>query len=325
MAKRTSSAAIGAFLVGSLALIVVAFVILGSGTLFTHQHKYVCFFTGNLKGLNLGAPVTFRGVPVGSVAEILIRLPADAGHVRDVNSTALPVIIQIDESKITSRGATGNVFQTEELDRMIKRGLRAQLNVQSLLTGLLFIDLDFHPGTPLVFQLAPGPAAYTEIPTIPTDLQQIQEAAMRALARLDKIDFEALIQSITKAAASIDNLAGSPQLRDAIVALKDTATDLGTAVVTIQNTVANANSKIDPLIASLKQTSKTADKTLTQTTATMASLQMAVQPGSPLAYQLTNTIDELGSASRAIRELADYLQRNPSALVRGKYESKDAR
>ncbi|HEY6395639.1 MAG TPA: MlaD family protein [Candidatus Binataceae bacterium] len=319
MAKKVSSTAIGAFVVGSLALTVAAAVILGSGKLFSKQHEFVCFFSGSLNGLNAGAPVKFRGVQVGAVKTILLRIPPSEGTIKKQvleDFSALPVIIEIDESQLRARGGTGRA--ATEYSGLIQRGLRAQLHSQSILTGLLYVDIDFHPDTPVNLALEPG-ASIAEIPTTPTDIQQIQETAMRAMARLDKIDFEKLIQSITNAASSIHELASSPSLKDTITTLKLTAGNMNKAVVAIQGAVANANSKIDPLVTSLKKASDAADVTLRQTSATMADLQMTIQPGSPFSYQLNDTVQELGDASRSIRELADYLERNPSAIVRGKY------
>src|SRR5437899_5737823 len=205
MAKRVSSAAVGVFVIGSVALMVTAIVLLGSGRLFRKQHGFICFFKGTLNGLKVGAPVKVRGVEIGSVTEILLRLPPGDGVLRTHELiSSLPVIIEVNESQLKRQGGTSDVLRPEELDALIKGGLRAQLNTESLLTGLLYVDLDLHPGSPLNLQIEPGSGRYPEIPTIPTDLEQVQETAMRALARLDKVDFGALINSITGPANAAD-------------------------------------------------------------------------------------------------------------------------
>lgn len=320
MAKRVSSTGIGIFVVGGLALIITAMVLLSSGRLFRKEHKFVCFFKGSLNGLKVGAPVKVRGVQIGSVVQILLRLPPSDGTLKQTALiTSLPVMIDVDESQLKRQGGGGQALQPAELQTLINSGLRAQLSTESLLTGLLYVDLDLHPGTPLNLALVPGTGKYPEIPTIPTDLEQVQETAMRALAKLDKVDFEALIKSITGAASSADRLLSSPDLKAAVFSLKETAVHLNEAVIEIKQQVAMFDDRTDPLIASMKKTSDDADATVLQAKATMADLQGAITPDSALRYRLDTTLDNMSEASSAIRQLADYLNRNPSALVRGRY------
>jgi phospholipid/cholesterol/gamma-HCH transport system substrate-binding protein len=320
MAKRVSSAAVGVFVIGSVALMMTAIVLLGSGRLFRKEHGFICFFKGSLNGLKVGAPVKVRGVEIGSVAKILLRLPPGDGMLRHNQLiSSLPVIIDVDESQLKRQGGTSEVLRPEELDALIKGGLRAQLSTESLLTGLLYIDLDLHPGSPLNLQIEPGSGRYPEIPTIPTDLEQVQETAMRALARLDKVDFEALINSITGAANAADKVMSSPDLRATMISLRDTAAHLDEVVIAVQQQLATLNAKTDPLIASMKKTSDDADATLLQAKATIADLQTTIAPDSTLRYRLDTTLDNMSEASTAIRQLADFLHRNPSAVVRGRY------
>jgi paraquat-inducible protein B len=182
----------------------------------------------------------------------------------------------------------------------------------------LYIDLDLHPNTPLKFVLEPnGP--YREIPTIPTDFEQIQERLMKALDKFEKIDFEKLIVSITDAANSIKTLTGSPELKATLESLKETMANLNQAIASARNILNNANSKIGPLVEDLHQNSDEADKTMKDTRAALVNLQQTLDPNSPLAVHLNQTLDSLTETSRSIGEFADYLQRNPGALVRGKY------
>jgi paraquat-inducible protein B len=320
MVKRLSPTAIGVFVIGSLAPIITALVVLGSGRLFTKQHRFVCFFQGSLNGLKVGAPVKVRGVQVGSVAQILLRLPPSEGMLKqEVSAVVLPVIIEIDESQLKSQGGTGMALRPGELDQLIKGGLRAQLATESILTGLLYVDLDFHPDTPVNLELEPGTSRYPEIPTVPTNLQQVQETAMRALAKLDKIDFAMLIQSTTDAATAMKELLSSPDLKSAIASLKQTTANLDKTVVSVREVIDTLNTKVDPLLASLTKTSDQANRTLTQTSSALAGLNMTFAPDSPLVYHLDTALEDLSAASNSIRDLTDYLQRNPSALVRGKY------
>ena len=324
MGKRVSSAAIGAFVIGSFALIVAAVVVLGSGRLFRKEHRFVCFFQGSLNGLKVGAPVKVRGVQIGSVTQILLRLPPSQGRPRKHPMfTALPVIIEIDESQLKRKGA--EELKAAELDELIRRGLRAQLNTESFLTGLLYIDLDLHPDTPVELMLEPGTSQYTEIPTVPTDLAIVQQSATRALAKLEKTDFAALAQSLTDAATSARELMGSPEIKATLRSLQQTAANLNATVIAIRKAVDSLNTKTDPVLASLKQTSERTGRAMEQARSTMADLQMTFAPDSPLGYRLEVALENLAGASNAMRELADSLERNPSSIVRGKYVSDNKR
>jgi paraquat-inducible protein B len=342
MANRVSSSAIGAFVLASLGLAAVATVILGSGKLFAHPHYYICMFQGNVNGLKVGAAVKVKGVQIGTVQHIGLRLTPAQGRLKQVRlgELPIPVIFELDERELKSRGGTGQALQPAEFEKLIEQGLRAQLAMESLLTGLLYIDLGFHPTNPAQFFIEPGSGPYPEIPTIPTDLEQIKENATRALAKLEKIDFNKLVVSITNAGNAVDKLAGdpdlhqaiasvdrlvsSPDLRAAIEHLDETIGNVNKAVIAVKNTVDRTGAKIDPLIASLQQSSSDLQAALVQARSTLASFQLVVSPGSPVTHKLDSTLDELDDASRSIHDLADYLQRNPSALIRGKYESNNS-
>lgn len=304
---------------GSLVLIVTAVLVLGSGRLFRKEHMLVCFFQGNLNGLKVGAPVKVRGVQIGAVTQILLRLPHSEGRPRKhALLTALPVTIEIDESQLKRKGASGEELRAGELDELIRQGLRAQLNTESFLTGLLYIDLDLHPNTPVNLVLEPGTGEYPEIPTIPTNLAN-------ALATLEKTDFAALAQSLTDAATSARELMGSPALKATLGSLQQTSANLNTTVIAIRKAVDSLNAKTDPVLVSLKQTSERTGLAMEQARSTMAELQMTFAPGSPLGYRLEVALEDLAGASNAMRELADSLERNPSSLVRGKSVSDNKR
>jgi paraquat-inducible protein B len=338
MAKRVSSASIGAFVLASAALAAIVAVVLGSGVLFTHPHYYICMFQGNLNGLKIGSAVKVKGVQIGTVEKIGLRLTPGEGELRQfpIAQLPLPVIFQLDEREFKNKGATGAALQQEEFQGLIQQGLRAQLNMESLLTGLLYIDLGFHPEQPAHFYIQPGSGPYPEIPTIPTDMEQIREDATRALAKIEKIDFNKLVDAITDAGISVKQLAGDPELHKAIESINQIVADpairaaineakvtlgnVNKAVIAAKNAIDRTGPKIDPLIASLQKSSSDLQTALGQARSTMASAQLVISPGSPMVHKLDSTLDNLADASRSIHDLADYLQRNPSALIRGKYD-----
>jgi paraquat-inducible protein B len=166
--------------------------------------------------------------------------------------------------------------------------------------------------------LEPG-GPYREIPTIQTDFAQLQEQLTKALDKFEKIDFQALVVSITDAANSVKTLTGSPELKATLESLKETIANLNQAIVSVRAVVNNANSKIGPLVTDLQRNSDEANRTMKDTRAVLVNLQQTLDPDSPLAVHLNQTLNQLSETGRSLEEFTDYLQRNPGALVRGKY------
>lgn len=319
MSKRVSPAVIGAFVVASFAILIVALIVVGSGRMFTKPIRFICMFQGNLNGLKIGAPVKVRGVQIGTVASIELRLLPSQGRLRpEIKGLRLPVIVDLDRSQLLARGGTGEALETAGFDSLVKQGLRAQLATESLLTGLLYVDLDLHPNTPIKYVLEPG-GPYREIPTVQTDLAQLQQRLTETLDKFDQINFQALFVSITEAANSIKALTGSPELKDTLESLKGTVANLNQAVNSARDLINNANSKIGPLVTDIRESSEEANKTMKETRAALVSLQQTLDPNSPLAVHLNQTLDSLTETLQSLGDFTDYLQRNPGALIRGRY------
>jgi paraquat-inducible protein B len=179
MGRKANPAVIGAFVVGAVVLAVAGVLIFGSGQLFKNTSRYVCFFPGNVDGLNVGAPVKFKGVEIGSVVDIRLRLPEQPPVAAVPKEFRIPVTIEIDNRRVEALGFSAH----RDIKQVVERGLRAQLNAQSLVTGLLFVQLRFDPETPPVFVLPPG-SKLDEIPTMPTAMEQVQSAAENVFSDL---------------------------------------------------------------------------------------------------------------------------------------------
>jgi paraquat-inducible protein B len=173
---RANPAVVGGFVVGAIALIVIGLLLFGGTSWFVQHNKYVAYFPGSVKGLQVGAPVDFRGVTIGQVTEIRVRF-----NPQEV-SARIPVIMELDPTRIEITRGQGVETQSQDVERLIEAGFRAQLQSQSLLTGLLFVNLDFYRDKPP--RLVGGDELYPEIPTIPSDLEQLQQTAGDVAARL---------------------------------------------------------------------------------------------------------------------------------------------
>ena len=308
MSSKANPVVIGAFVVGAIVLAIAGVLVLGSGKLFKRTTKAVCYFTGDVMGLNVGAPVKFKGVDVGSVAAVRIRLPEDAGgSIAEAVKQGLriPVIIEIDNDKVTQEGAT-RTLDTARVKHLVEIGLRAQLVSQSFLTGLLLVQLDFNPEVPPTYMLPPN-SPLLEIPTVPTSMQQIQAAARDVIRKLEAINLEGLTDSATRALDSIDRVAQSPGLHQALQTLPVMLSNVNGAVTDLRPLIARARG---PFLDSLEGTSASAN-------ATLKTLQVLIAPDGPLAVDLATALREMAGAAHSVRLLADSLDRNPSALVRG--------
>jgi paraquat-inducible protein B len=313
MGRKANPALIGAFVVGAVALAVAGVLAFGSGRFFKRTTPFVLYFPGSVDGLAIGAPVKFKGVEIGAVTDIQISL----GEVA-TNDVRIPVFIAIDIDQLTERGAHLPAADARENVRQaVERGLRAQLNAQSLLTGLLFVQLDLRPDEPAVFVLAPD-SPIPEIPTIPTTLQQAQMAASQIVARLENVDLARLVTSLTTAVEDVDRLVNTPELRAAVESLPATMANLNQTITAVRDLSTRLDGGTTPLLKSLQATSERTGVALEQARTTLETARQALEPGSPLQAQLGDALGEMAGAARSVRMLADYLERNPSALLRGR-------
>jgi paraquat-inducible protein B len=308
MGKKANPALIGAFVVGAIALAVLGVVVLGSGQLFKDVSKFVMYFSGSVDGLATGAPVKFKGVQIGEVSEIRINL----GEFRP-SDVRIPVIVEVDNARLIAENVVENPANPDRLKWLIDQGLRAQLQPQSLLTGLLFVQLDIHPDTRPEF-FAPEGFKYPEIPTIPTVLEQAQSAMVKVLASLEKADIDGLISALKRTVDGIDQLVNGDPLKGAVAKLPDTIDGLNASLDNIKKLAANIDGKMGPLSQSVNQTADAASRALNQLDTTLQGVQWVVQPDARLSVML----HEIAEAARSIRLLADFLERNPGALLRGR-------
>jgi len=313
--KRSNATAVGSFVIGATALLIATVMILWSGKLFTHSYSYVLYFAGDVNGLLAGAKVKFKGVEVGYVDRIMLSLSSGENQ---PPSLLIPVVISLNSKTTVHEGDSRLALDDPEVVRnLVTKGLRGQIASESIVTGVLYISLDIRPNTPAHF-LAPPDSAYPEIPTLPTAFEQAQELAMEALTKLGKVDFDKVLSELSSTVASVNDLAHSPGLKASLEALPGTIKRLGAAADAIQRLANNANSQLGSTTASIRKASVSATLALEQTQATLKSVRETVGPGSPITYQLGQTLEELSQAAHSMHELADYLNRNPSAIVRGR-------
>lgn len=309
MIKRGNRSLIGAFVLGALALIVAAVLILGSGRLFRKTYQFALLFGGNVNGLRIGAPVKFRGVEVGRVTDIRLSmsLPRNMGS-KTASHFLTFVLIEIDQKKILTRDA--EFSDQRRFESLVQEGLRGQLAMESILTGMLYVDLEMRPDTEARLVLLKN-AGYYEIPTLPTQFEQVQEQAAAIVGRLNQTDFAGAVESTKGTATTIREFVASRQFKATFESMQATLRSMDKTLADLRATMDNVNTQLRPLMTS-------ADNTLNQARSTLSSVQASVEPNSPLTYKLNRTLDEITAAAASMRQLTDYLERNPSAVIRGK-------
>jgi paraquat-inducible protein B len=304
---------VGAFVLGAVGLAIAVAAVLGSGQLFRKSIPFVVVFRGNVNGLRVGAPVKIKGVTIGSVTDIELRLNIGRQAIAyGTGGIQIPVRIEIDESRVKGFAIT------RDLRRVVKRGLRAQLAMESFVTGILYIDLDMHPGAPENYELPPD-SNPPEIPTLKTTFEEAQSAATKIISQLDKIQLDRLVNTANQTIAAFGDLARSPDIRSAVVALDQTALSLGNTAQSIRELTDHVDREVAPMAASLEKGARDIDTAVQKADGALDHIQAGLGPDAPLVYRANQALENVSAAARSLRELGDYLQRNPSAIVRGRY------
>ncbi len=247
MSKPANKTLIGAFVIGAIALLVIAVLIFGSGKILKKTYPAVVFFDGSIKGLSEGAPVIFKGVKIGSVTNIrLIFDPAD-------DSLRIPVIIELEPEKI-ERTDIAERQPVEGLKLLIERGLRAQLQMQSIVTGQLMIALDFFPDKPA--KHVSFLKEYLEIPSVPTAFEELTKT----------------IQDLP---------------------IKEIVKKLNLTLNSVRKLIQHIDKKIDPLITNISKTSELTQYTLDGMQATLKQTEKTLSTFSEAARSTKSLTDYL--------------------------------
>ena len=325
MSKKASPTAIGLFLIIGLAIALAGVLIFSSRSLFHPIQKEILYFDSSLKGLNPGAPVKFRGVTVGSVIEVLIR------HNQASNDFSMPVLIAIDKKVAEAKSDVSlQIGNQDRLDRLITHGFRGRLDAESLVTGVLYVEIAMLPDAPppVFHQINPE---YQEIPTVPTEVQQLlsnlahldvgrlQENLNHVLTQVDsklaELNVADINAGVTNLLGSANRLVTSDDLTNSLVALRQT-------LLNAQTLVRRIDGRVDPLADGVTNTLYDAQKTLAGLRVAIRHVSDMLDPDAPLRPDLTQALEELSSAGRSVADLADFLKRNPQVLLTGRKQPK---
>ena len=323
MSLKGSKTAIGAFVIGALVLAVAGILTFGSGVFFRSQETYVMYFDGDLKGLNIGAPVAFRGVRVGEVTDISVFIESNP------LKFTVPVMVEIDPRRFHhSEGAGRGPKGVSDLRTLIEKGMRAQLSLQSIVTGQLMIQMDFYPNSSVSLK---GDGKIPEIPTIPSSFERLAQA-------LEKISFRELVDNINQAVQQVGGILDKNELEKVLGSIRTAADAVG-------GLARHLDEQTAPLLRSLQRASHNADKliqdtdrqidpVLVEARAALEAIRQAMVKAdqtlqsvdrltegygerSAFHYEVAKALKEVGAAANSLRALTDLLQQQPEALIRG--------
>ncbi|MBL1142085.1 MAG: MCE family protein [Proteobacteria bacterium] len=272
---------------------------------YTRKLKFMMFFNSSVRGLNIGAPVEFKGIKVGSVVDV--RLEFD----NEDTTFRIPVLIEIELQRIIERGNEEGSSSYETLDKLVERGLRARLQTGSLLTSQLYVELDMHPDTPI--NISGEETSFPELPTLATaNFGAITASAENLLAKLNAIDIEEVTAVILDTVRSADSTIKNANALITIPGIPQAVEDMQVAMSNFKNIM----QKVDA--SNIQEAINAGHIALESLTVTLDKTNNILEPNSPAQYNLIKLTGELEETARSIRSLVETLERNPQALIFGK-------
>lgn len=316
--SKNKSFTIGAFIVGAFLLAFIALLFFSGGRLFSDKKRVIMYFDGSVQGLQIGAPVKLKGVILGEITDIKINF------YNDEKPLVTAVTAELVMERIISKG---NHVSKTFLSESIESGLRAQLNYQSFLTGLLYVELDFFPERPAyLYQIQDN---LPEIPTVATNFEEISK-------NLQELNLKGLVNSVDSLAQQVNQLVASGNIEktmgsinNAALAVEKNVDGFGKDMHELNKSLTQTNAELTQLLKTLnKQAPIIADNlntnliklqhSLDEFTQATQHISHAFSEDAPLTYQLTQTLEDISESARAFRNLSETLEQQPESLLRGK-------
>lgn len=330
MKTKVSPAIVGLFVMGALVLGLIALFSFGGINFFSKPQRFMVYFDETIHGLDLGSPVKLRGVRVGRVVDINIRFDSKR------NKSVAAVACELSRNSITDvKGAFLNVDDRGQLQELIDHGLRAQLGVIGLATGLLYVELDFlDPKAYPAAKAETTDVRMAVVPAVPSAISEFQSSLTEIMADLKRVDFaglgrelhglvadvrrqvnamevKGLIAEWTKAGQSVNAFANDPQL-------KATFANLNAAVADLRGVLTKLDRQIEPAGEKLGATLAEAQQALASFNSTALALRRFVDSQQHLGEGASQAMAKFAEAADAVQRLADFLERNPTALLTGR-------
>ncbi len=290
---------------------------------YTRKINLLLNFDGSVRGLSVGAPVEFRGIRLGKVLDVELQFDLQKQIFR------IPVLIEIEPERINTAGEIpADDPDHKIMNHLVAQGLRARLKTGNLITGQLFVDLDIYPDAPKEYIV--WKEKYPRMPTLPRRVDEISASLTQLLSRLQEAPINEFFTDLHHTIQGADRLMNSAQLSNAILSLDKTLEHARLFAKVLDTSVApelkSALSELNATLKHTKQLTLNLDAKVTpklglaieQAQTTLATIGGTLSQDSPLFHELIRMVRELADAARFIRDLADYLERHPNALIYGK-------
>ena len=326
--RKPSATLVGVFVLGAIALIVAGVLFFGAGAVPKKRIPMVSFFEGSVAGLRVGAPVTYRGVRVGEVRAIEVRFNPQE-HV-----TVIRVRMELFPETVALAGGGPPPADEELVPDLVRRGLTARLVLESFVTRLLNVDLDFRLGAQVSRLGEPGPVP--EVPTVPGDWEALAK-------QLQEVDIAATLRSVQETLASANAILTSPEVKQTVRELPLLVADLRRTVNSAERTVNTIDREVTVLSREARAAIASLDKTLTAAQTLIADLDREatstlvtargtfetaqttlgeanalLDPRGRTMMQVQRAVDDVAVAAGRLRNFAERVDRDPSVLVRGR-------
>ncbi len=325
MKNKISPAAIGMFVMAASIIAVAAVMVFGAAKFFSRTENFISFFSESVNGLDVGAPLKYKGVKIGKVEGIFISSS------KNIKESSVSVVYSIDIDQLRRKTGTDFKDYSDWMDEQIAEGLRAKLNYQSIVTGMLYIELDFIADKGEKYDLKYGGTRFKEIPAAKSGLSELAKGFEKTMADVAKIDFAGIGQNvhsaIMKVNEKLDAIDAKAISDNAVSALKGVDDlvrnrDVAEAIKKLDVLLSDSDALVNDARAELKNFSSSGASLAARLDEVLRNVNSVVAPQSPLRYQIAVLVKTMNDSMSYISNFTDYLQRNPNSLLRGKDNSK---
>lgn len=333
MSRPANPTLVGIFALVAAFLGMGTIIFVASGKLFRAEETVIVYFGESVNGLTVGSPVKFKGVPIGEVKDIRMSY----NQMQDPGTAYIPVFINLNLSKMGRK--SDELIGLDNLDpqlfeQEIRSGLRAKLNLLSFITGQLYVELDYFEAPNSHYVLHQIDPEYKEIPSLPSDMEELGATATDILAQFATVDIKQMNDRILSLLERLDTIAETFDIEGVNSAFVDTANsvqntldaldiegtmpELRTTIASLNALVTRIDGAIDPAVENYHETLDSISETLERSNKVIDNIDRITGADSNLRREFMDTLEALQDASQAAEELLYFLERNPKAVISGR-------